>query len=217
MRIAVLGTGMVGQAIGSKLVELGHEVRMGSRSAGGEKASGWVAEAGGSASEGTFEDAAAFAELVFNCTNGQGTLAALEQAGGDNLAGKVLVEVANPLDFSTGELRLSVCNDDSLGEQVQAAHPDAKVVKALNTMNASVMVDPSLVAGEHTVFLCGNDQDAKAQTKTLLGEFGWPESAQLDLGNLIAARGMEMWLPLWLSIYGSLGTGTFNVRVAGAS
>jgi hypothetical protein len=213
MRIAVLGTGMVGQAIGSKLVELGHEVRMGSRSAGGEKASGWVAEAGGSASEGTFEDAAAFAELVFNCTNGQGTLAALEQAGGDNLAGKVLVEVANPLDFSTGELRLSVCNDDSLGEQVQAAHPDAKVVKALNTMNCLVMVDPTLVSGDHVAFIAGEDDDAKAQVRSLLGDFGWPGERVVDLGGISAARGLEMWLPLWLNLMKAQGTANFNIAL----
>jgi hypothetical protein len=216
MRIGVLGTGSVGTTIGSKLVELGHDVMLGSRTADNEAATSWAARSGGA--NGTFADAAAHGELVFNCTSGGGALAALEAAGADNLAGKTLVDISNPLDFSQGfPPSLSVCNTDSLAEQIQRAHPDAKVVKALNTMNASVMVDPSLVAGEHTVFLCGNDQDAKAQTKTLLGEFGWPESAQLDLGNLIAARGMEMWLPLWLSIYGSLGTGTFNVRVAGAS
>jgi predicted dinucleotide-binding enzyme len=213
MRIAVLGTGMVGQTIGSKLVELGHEVRMGSRTAGGEKAAAWVAAAGERASEGTFEDAAAFGELVFNCTAGTGTLAALEQAGAANLAGKVLVDVANPLDFSTGELRLAVCNEDSLGEQVQRAHPDAKVVKALNTMNCEVMVDPTRVSGDHLAYVCGEDADAKEQVRSLLGEFGWPGERVLDLGGIRAARGVEMFLPFWLELMRAQGTANFNLAI----
>jgi predicted dinucleotide-binding enzyme len=213
MRIAVLGTGMVGQTIGSKLVELGHEVRMGSRTAGGEKATAWVAAAGERASEGTFEDAAAFGELVFNCTAGTGTLAALEQAGAANLAGKVLVDVANPLDFSTGELRLAVCNEDSLGEQVQRAHPDAKVVKALNTMNCEVMVDPTRVSGDHLAYVCGEDADAKEQVRSLLGEFGWPGERVLDLGGIRAARGVEMFLPFWLELMRAQGTANFNLAI----
>jgi predicted dinucleotide-binding enzyme len=213
MRIAVLGTGMVGQTIGSKLVELGHEVRMGSRTAGGEKAAAWVAAAGERASEGTFEDAAAFGELVFNCTAGTGTLAALEQAGAANLAGKVLVDVANPLDFSTGELRLAVCNEDSLGEQVQRAYPDAKVVKALNTMNCEVMVDPTRVSGDHLAYVCGEDADAKEQVRSLLGEFGWPGERVLDLGGIRAARGVEMFLPFWLELMRAQGTANFNLAI----
>lgn len=214
MRIAVLGTGMVGTTIGSRLAQLGHEVRIGSRSAGGETATAWAEAAGDLATEGTFEDAAGFGELVFNCTNGLGTLSALEQAGSANLAGKVLVDVANPLDFSTGELRLSVCNDDSLGEQVQRAHPEARVVKALNTMNCSVMVDPSLVEGDHVAFLCGDDAAAKAQVRDLLEDFGWPAARVLDLGGIASARGQEMFLPLWLQLMKAHGTANFNVAIA---
>jgi predicted dinucleotide-binding enzyme len=213
VRIAVLGTGMVGQTIGSRLVELGHEVRMGSRAAGGEKATAWVGEAGDGASEGTFEDAAAFGELVFNCTSGLGSLEALEQAGDAQLEGKVLVDVANPLDWSTGELRLSVCNGDSLGEQVQRAHPGAKVVKALNTMNCLVMVDPSLVAGDHVALICGDDDAAKAQVRDLLGEFGWPSERVLDLGGIASARGQEMWLPLWVQLMRAQDTANFNIAI----
>ncbi len=213
MRIGVLGTGSVGTTIGSRLVGLGHDVMLGSRTADNETATAWAAETG--AAHGTFADAASHGELVFNCTAGTASLAALEAAGTDNLAGKTLIDTANPLDFSGGfPPSLTVCNTDSLAEQIQRAHPDAKVVKALNTMNASVMVDPSLVPGEHEVFLCGDDDGAKTQAKALLGEFGWRETAIRDLGGLTAARGMEMWLPLWLGIYGSLGTGTFNVHVA---
>jgi hypothetical protein len=214
MRIGVLGTGMVGSTIGTKLVGLGHEVMMGSREAGGEKAQAWVGAAGAGASEGSFADAASFGELVFNCTSGIHSLAALEAAGPTNLAGKILVDVANPLDFSQGfPPSLSVSNTDSIGEQIQRAFPETRVVKALNTMNCSVMVDPAAVPGDHAAFLCGEDADAKDQVMELLGTFGWPRERILDLGGIRSARGMEMYLPLWLELMGALGTGTFNIGV----
>jgi predicted dinucleotide-binding enzyme len=214
MRIGVLGTGMVGTTIATKLVGLVHEVMLGSRTPDNEKAVAWAEEVG--ATNGTFADAAAFGELVFNCTAGVGALDALEAAGADNLAGKTLVDVSNPLDFSQGmPPTLAVCNTDSLGEQIQRAYADTNVVKALNTMNCLVMVEPSLVPGSHDVFLCGNDADAKAQVSELLESFGWPAGAILDLGDISAARGMEMILPLWLRIYGALGSGNFNYHVAG--
>ena len=214
MRIGVLGTGVVGSAIGGKLVELGHEVRMGSREAGNEKGRAWSEAAGANASDGSFADAAAFGELVVNCTAGQHSLDALEQAGRDSLAGKVLVDVANTLDFSGGmPPTLGICNTDSLGEQIQRAFPDSRVVKTLNTMNCEVMVDPGRVPGEHVVFVCGDDTDAKEQVVELLGSFGWPAGRIVDLGGIRAARGTEMYLPLWLSLYGALGTGDFNIAV----
>jgi predicted dinucleotide-binding enzyme len=210
MRIGVLGTGMVGATLATKLVELGHEVKMGSREAGNEKAAAWVDSAGGSASEGSFADAASFGEIVFNCTAGMYSLDALEAARAESLDGKILVDVANPLDFSRGmPPTLSVCNTDSLGEQLQRAFPGAKVVKALNTMNAAAMTEP--VGGE--AFICGDDADAKREVTELLGSFGWPAEHVLDLGGIAAARGTEMYLPLWLSLYGSLGTGQFNIAV----
>jgi predicted dinucleotide-binding enzyme len=141
VKIGVLGTGVAGTTISTKLLALGHEVMLGSRTADNEQAAAWVASAQKGARQGTFADAAAFGELVFNCTSGTASLEALGAAGEENLAGKVLVDVANPLDFSQGRPpRLSVCNDDSLGEQIQRAFPDAKVVKALNTVNVGVMV-----------------------------------------------------------------------------
>ncbi len=214
MRIGVLGTGMVGSTIGTKLVSLGHEVMMGSREAGGEKAQAWVEAVGTGASEGTFADAAAFGELVFNCTAGIHSVAALEAAGPTNLAGKILVDVANPLDFSQGfPPSLAVLNTDSVGEQLQRALPEARVVKALNTMNCSVMVDPGAVPGDHAAFFCGEDADAKDQVAELLGTFGWPRERILDLGGIRSARGMEMYLPLWLELMGALGTGAFNIGV----
>jgi predicted dinucleotide-binding enzyme len=214
MRIAVLGTGGVGRTIATKLVELGHEVTMGSRSAGSEGLREWLGEAGDAASGGTFADAASVAELLFNCTSGSASLDALAAAGAENLAGKVLVDVANPLDFSQGmPPTLTVCNDDSLGERIQAAFPETKVVKALNTVNAGVMTDPGRLPGTHNVFVCGNDEEAKATVAELLQGFGWPRESIVDLGEIGAARGTEMYLPLWLRLMGALGTAEFNIQV----
>ena len=214
MRFGVLGTGTVGQAIGGKLVSLGHEVSMGSRQAGNEKAVAWAAEAGDGAGEGTFADAAGFGEVLVNATAGTASLEALEAAGAENLAGKVLIDVSNPLDFSQGMPPvLSVCNDDSVAERIQRAFPDARVVKALNTINASVMVAPGDLGGSTTVFVCGNDEGAKAQVVELLRSFGWGEGNVLDLGDVGAARGTEMYLPLWLRLMGALGTADFNIKV----
>jgi predicted dinucleotide-binding enzyme len=205
---------MVGQAIAGKLVELGHEVTMGSRSAGSEKAVAWAAKAGEGASEGSFADAASFGEVVVNATAGTASLEALEAAGADNLAGKLLIDVANPLDFSQGmPPTLSVCNDDSLGEQIQRAFPEARVVKALNMVNASVMVSPGELGGSTNLFVCGNDEGAKAEVAKLLQSFGWAEERLFDLGDITAARAQEMYLPLWLRMFGALGTGNFNIGI----
>jgi len=214
MRIGVLGTGAVGRQIATKLVELGHEVMMGSRSAESEALLEWVQEAGGDARGGTFADAASAAELVFNCTSGEASLEALAAAGAKSLAGKVLVDVANPLDFSQGmPPTLSVCNDDSLCERIQTAFPEARVVKALNTMNNQVMTEPGRLPGAHNVFVCGEDAGAKAAVGELLQEFGWAPEQIIDLGGIAAARGTEMYLPLWLCLMGSLGTADFNIQV----
>lgn len=214
MKIGVLGTGMVGQTIASKLIALGHEVRMGAREAGNEKAAAWVKAAGGGASAGSFADAAGFGELVWNCTSGAAALEALRAAGADNLRGKLLIDVTNPLDFSKGmPPSLSVANTDSLGEQIQRAFPEVKVVKTLNTVNCQVMVDPARVAGgDHHVFVSGNDAGAKARvTEILRGWFGWRHV--LDLGDITTARGTEAYLLLWLRLWGTQKTGDFNVKV----
>jgi predicted dinucleotide-binding enzyme len=214
MRIGVLGTGMVGKAIATRLVGLGHEVMMGSRTPDNEQAGAWVAAVGSGASNGTFADAAAFGELLFNCTAGAGSLEALRSAGAEDLADKVLIDVANPLDSSQGMPPiLSVSNTDSLGEQIQRTLPETRVVKALNTMNCEVMVDPAKVPGEHDVFLCGNDDAAKAQVRELLESFGWPPEQIVDLGDISSARGTEMYLPLWIRLWGALQTGYFNIKV----
>jgi predicted dinucleotide-binding enzyme len=215
MKIAVLGTGMVGQAIANKLVALGHDVKMGARSATNEKAAAWQSQiASERASVGTFAEAAAFGELAFNCTSGAASLDALTAAGAANLRGKVLVDIANPLDFGKGmPPTLSILNEDSLGERIQRAFPEVRVVKTLNTVNAELMVNPGrLGGGAHTMFLAGNDAAAKAQVRGMLVEgFGWRDI--LDLGDITMSRGTEMYLPLWVRMYGALGTPHFNVQV----
>jgi 8-hydroxy-5-deazaflavin:NADPH oxidoreductase len=214
MKLGVLGTGMVGQAIGTKLCALGHDVCMGAREASNEKAAAWVKATGGRASQGTFADAARFGELLFNCTSGAGSLDALAAAGTDSLRGKVLVDISNPLDFSRGmPPRLFTPSDDSLGERIQRAYPETRVVKTLNTVNAQVMVDPARVGdGAHDIFVSGDDAGAKARVAEILrGWFGWKNV--IDLGDIKTARGTESYLMLWIQLWGTLGTGDFNIRV----
>ncbi|MFQ6011672.1 MAG: NADPH-dependent F420 reductase [Nitrososphaerales archaeon] len=214
MKIGVLGTGMVGNAIGTKLVELGHEVKMGSRTADNNVAAEWVKLNGPNATQGNFADCASFGEIIFNCTAGVSSIEALKSAGSENLKGKVLVDVSNPLDFSKGmPPSLTICNTDSLGEQIQRAFPDTKVVKTLNTLNCAVQVNPGLVPGEHDVFVSGNDADAKANVRDILENwFGW--KSVIDLGDITTARGTEMWLPLWVNLMSALDTVNFNLKIA---
>lgn len=217
MKIAVFGTGDVGATIGSKLVELGHEVRMGSRTANNEKASAWVKKAGGKASAGTYEDAATFGEVIFNCTLGTGSVEALKMAGEKNLEGKTIVDVSNPLDFSKGAPpSLFLSNTDSLGEALQRTFPKAHVVKALNTMWCGLMVNPRMLPDTHHTFLAGNDAKAKDQVKGLLKSFGWKDEEILDLGDITAARGTEAYLLPWLRIWGATKNGAFNIKVVAA-
>lgn len=215
MKIAVLGTGMVGNAIATKLVQVGQQVMMGSRTVKSDPGQLWLRSVNGNGQLGTFSEAAGFGEIVFDCTNGANSIAALRQAGAANLRGKILINVSNPLDFSKGmPPTLTVCNTDSLGEQVQREFPDALVVKALNTVNCQIMVQPGLVSGEHNLFICGNDTPAKSKVTGWLCEwFGWKRSNIIDLGDISGARGMEMWMPLWLRLYGKIGHPQFNLRL----
>jgi predicted dinucleotide-binding enzyme len=213
MKIAVLGTGSVGQTIASKLVELGHDVMLGSRTANNEKALEW-AKKSGKASAGTFEQAAASSDIVFNCTLGAATLEVLHMAKESNLSGKILVDISNPLDFSKGmPPTLFVSNNDSLGERIQKAFPKTKVVKTLNTMWGGLMVNPRMIPETHVNFVSGNDAAAKSTVKGLLKTFGWRDEELVDLGDIAAARGTEGWLLLWLRIYGTKQDGAFNLKL----
>jgi 8-hydroxy-5-deazaflavin:NADPH oxidoreductase len=216
MKISVLGTGMVGDTIGSRLIELGHEVMMGSRSGANEKALAFVAKHKHGAQAATFADAAAFGELIFNCTKGDSTIDALKLAG-PAINGKILIDVANPLDFSNGappSLIPSLSNTNSLGEEIQKEFPAIKVVKTLNTMWCGLMVNPLMIGeGNHTNFISGNDADAKAQVKSLLNQFGWKNENLLDLGDISNARGTEAVLPIWLRVWSATKNGAFNFKI----
>jgi len=212
MKIAILGTGMVGATIGSKLVALGHEVCMGSRTPDNEKAAAFVAQNGSRASRGTFADAAAFGDVIFNCTKGEHSLEALRLAGAENLRGKTLIDIANPLDFSNGmPPSLFVCNTDSLGEQIQRAFPETHVVKTLNIVNCEVMVDAARSGGDPTMFVSGNDAGAKTQAIDFLKAFGWNDI--IDLGDITTARGTEQLLPVWLRTWMATGNGHFAFKI----
>jgi 8-hydroxy-5-deazaflavin:NADPH oxidoreductase len=214
MNIAVLGTGSVGQTVGSKWIALGHQVYMGSRTATNAKAKAFAEAHPGKAFAGTFAEAAAFGDILVNCTAGLGSVEALQLAGNPHLKGKILIDLSNPLDFSKGmPPTLSVVNTQSLAEVIQETFPELRVVKTLNTMWAGLMVNPGLVnGGDHQVFMSGNDASAKAEVKTLLMDMGWWESNIMDLGDLSTARGTEMYLPLWLRMYGVTKTGAFNIK-----
>lgn len=224
MKIAVLGTGVVGRALTAGLARQGHQVVMGTRDVaatlerdepdgmGNPPYREWRNDHP-DVDLATFAEAAAGGEIVVNATSGAVILDALRRAGEEHLAGKVLLDVANPLDFSAGmPPTLLVKDTDSLGEQVQRAFPRARVVKALNTMNAVMMVDPGqLAGGDHTVFLAGNDAEAKAQVSDLLRGWGWTDI--IDLGDISGSRGAEMLLPIWLRLMGALGTPAFNFKI----
>jgi 8-hydroxy-5-deazaflavin:NADPH oxidoreductase len=215
VKIAILGTGTVGATLGTKLVQQRQEVMMGSRTANSEGATKWLQSVGAHGQIGTFAEAAAFGEMVFDCTNGANALAALRLAGAENLRHKILIQVGNPLDFSKGmPPSLTVCNTDSLGEQTQREFPETRVVKALNTVNCEVMINPARIPGDHALPICGNDASAKMEVATKLCEwFGWKSSNIVDIGDISGARGTEMYLPLWLRLWGAVGSPVFNIQL----
>ena len=201
-KIGMLGTGVVGNTIGSKLIELGYEVKMGSRSATNEKAAEWVAKTGSKASAGTFEDATKFGDIIFLCTKGDATLDILKLAKAENFKGKTIIDIVNPLDFSEGMPPILIpqyANTTSIGEEVQKALPDAHVVKTLNIVSCEVMVNPKKSGGDPTMFVSGNNADAKTEVKSILNQFGWNDI--IDLGDITNARATEMLLPLWVRTY----------------
>jgi predicted dinucleotide-binding enzyme len=215
MKIGILGTGATGQTIGSKLVELGHDVMLGSRDEANPKAVAWAKEEGHNALYGSFMNAAEFGEIVFNCTLGTASLEALRMAGARNLRGKVLIDTSNPIDRSTEVWSLTVCNNDSLGEQIQREFPEARVVKTLNTVNANVIVDPNKLIEKTDVFVSGNDIDAKATVVRILKEwFGWREV--IDLGDITTSRSVEMYVLLWHDIRKAISSQRFNIKLVTA-
>ena len=213
MRCAVLGTGAVGRTLAARLVELGHDVRLGTRDPSATRSRDDWTELPGVALT-TFAEATVDADLVIHAGSGVAALDLLAQAG--DLTGKVLVDISNPLDFSAGfPPTLSVKDTDSLGEQVQRAFPDTFVVKTLNTLTADLMARPDRLPEATTVFVSGDDADAKRLVTGLLTELGHQDV--LDLGGIETSRGVEMWLPLWLRVMGALGTAEFNLKVVRGS
>ncbi len=210
MKMGVLGSGMAAQALSARLAELGHDVVIGTPDA--EELKGWQSS-NQKVMIGSFAETAAHGEMVFNATNGAASLNALRLAGVENLAGKILVDVANPLDFSNGfPPSLTVFGTDSLAEQIQRAFPSTKVVKTLNTVTPRVMTHPLEVAnGDHHVFISANDMDAKTQVTELLRSFGWIHI--FDLGDLSTARGTEAYLLLWVRLYGTMNTSMINMKI----
>ena len=225
MKIGILGTGVVGQTIAEKLVQLGHQVMIGTRDKqatlaktgkdnfGRPPFSEWLRN-NSKVQFGTYSEAASFGELLVNATSGTGSIEALKLAGENNLASKILLDISNPLDFSKGmPPSLTICNTDSLGELIQRTFPKLKVVKSLNTLTAYLMVNPGLLPEPTNIFLNGNDAEAKSEVKKLLTTFGWNEKDIIDLGDITTARGTEQLLPIWVRLWGTLQTPMFNFKI----
>lgn len=213
MNISVLGTGMVGMAIASKLVSLGHNVKMGARDANNSKATEWAGTAGVNASCGTFAESIAFGEIIFNCVLGAAAVEVLSTAGDKALDGKIVIDISNPLDFSKGMPPTNfIGNTDSLGETIQRAFPKAHIVKSLNTVSAPVMINPAVIPGDHDIFICGNDTGAKTEvTKILQDWFGW--KSVVDLGDISASRVTEAWVLFWVRIMMLTGSPMHNLKI----
>lgn len=228
MKIAIIGTGVVGRTVASKLVELNHDVTIGTRNVvdkltstakdnyGNPSFVEWH-KANSKVKLGTFADSASFGELLINATNGSNSVTALILSGTKNLAGKVLIDISNPLDFSNGmppSLLPGLNNTNSLGEEIQKTFPDTMVVKTLNTMWCGLMVNPKLIGnGDHINFISGNNQDAKIKVRKLLHQFGWTDENIVDLGDITAARATESLLPIWLRVMGVTKSGAFNFKL----
>ena len=217
-KIGILGTGTVGQALAGRLAGLGYEVAMGTRDVAASLSKAaikdWLKN-NPSVKLVTFTEAAAFSdEIIVHAMNGFAAIDSLKMAGEANLNGKVLIDVTNPLDFSKGfPPTLFMSNDTSLGELIQTTFPTLKVVKTLNTMSNPIMINPALIAGDHTVFVSGNDADAKTTVKSVLNSFGWADKNIIDLGDITTARGTEMILPIWVRLYGHLQSPMFNFNI----
>jgi len=213
-KIGVLGTGMVGNAIAKKLIALGHQVMMGSRTKDNAKAIEWANANGSNASNGTFEDAAKFGEVIFNCTRGEIAIDVIKAAGIENFNGKTVVDISNPLEFPKDSAPILIhkyANTTSLAEHIQQTIPAANLVKTLNIVNCEVMVNPSKSGGDPTMFMSGNNAEAKEEVKNILLSFGWNDI--IDLGDISTARGTEMMLPIWLRTYMATKNGYIAFKI----
>jgi predicted dinucleotide-binding enzyme len=221
MKIGIIGSGVVGQTLGSKLVQLGHDVVLGTRDPKkiddkknmADSLRQWADRTGGRARVASFAEAAAHGDLLINATNGAISIEALKMAGADKAGAKVLIDTANELDASKGMPPLSLASQaNCLAERIQSAFPLLKVVKCFNTISAHVMIDPkALKGGDHTLFVSGNDAAAKAEVRRLAESFGWGDV--LDLGDISTARGPEMYMAMWIRLWGATGTPMINVKV----
>jgi hypothetical protein len=228
MKISIIGTGTVGRTLASKLIELGHEVFMGTRNVseklattekdnyGNPPFSDWY-KANSKVRLETFSKAAYFGEIIINATHGGSSIEALRLAEAKNLSGKILIDISNPLDFSKGmppSLLPGLNNTNSLGEEIQKTFPYSLVVKTLNTMWCGLMVNPGMIGGgDHINYISGNDIAARTKVKNLLRQIGWKDENLIDLGDITAARATESLLLIWLRLQGLLQTGAFSFRI----
>lgn len=213
MKYGVLGTGDVARVIADKLLELGHEVMMGSRTELNGNAVKWAAEHGEKAENGTFADAARFGERVFNCVQGIHALEALEAAGREHLKGKILIDQSNPYHYRNGHISLDprYSGETCLGEEIQKLLPDTKVVKTLNFIGSVMMVHPEELKEAPTAFYCGNDAEAKTEVDRILKDFGWKDT--FDMGDISMSRYTEMLGAFWVPLFGKLGTMHWGFRL----
>lgn len=208
MKAGIIGSGEVGQRLGDGLIELGHRVMIGSRDP--QKLAGWAGKHGEAASAGSFSDAATYGELLVIATSWAGTKSAVEMAGPKNFAGKTVIDVTNPLDFSSMPPKLAVGCTDSAGETVQRMLPDAKVVKAFNIVGNSLMVHPEFPGGRPTMFICGNDDGAKKAVNGIVTAFGWE---CIDIGGIEGSRLLEPLAMLWITYYFRTNTGNHAFKL----
>jgi len=208
VKVGILGSGDVGKRLGDSFVDLGHQVKIGTRDVG--KLADWAAKHGRHASAGSFADAAKFGDIIVIATAWTGTQSALEMAGAENMAGKVVIDVTNPLDFSTMPPTLSIGHTDSAGETVQRMLPGSKVVKAFNIVGNPHMYKPKFAEGRPTMFICGNDDSAKKMVTDILTAFGWES---IDIGGIEGARLLEPLAMLWITYYFRTNTGNHAFKL----
>lgn len=208
MKVGIIGSGDVGKKLGDSFVDLGHSVKIGTRDA--TKLAEWASKHGNRASAGSFADAAAFGDIIVVATSWAGTASALDMANPKNMAGKIVIDVTNPLDFSTMPPKLAVGNTDSAGETVQRLLSEARVVKAFNIVGNPHMYKPNFSEGRPTMFICGNDDSAKKMVTDLLTSFGWES---IDIGGIEGSRLLEPLAMLWITYYFRTGTGNHAFKL----